>query len=261
MSVFDKIFGPKPAEVTPAVAPNAAAQPPSTTLPGQPTVTPVQGVNTAPNGTTPTDPNAPPSQTPSAENADQSPLAEYKELWQTAPIDPNAPEPVDPLAIDANTLQEHVAKINFAESITPEVLAKVAAGGEDATGAFVEALNAVARNVLTQSTLVGNKLAQRASDHSTQTVQDSVANLIKQTQLTQNLSQANPVFDHPAVKPVIDSVKDQLMVKHPQATPAELTTMAQNFALAMAGAINPQAPALQDQQTADSSDFSTFEVG
>ena len=242
------------------VAPDAQAPvgPAATSIPNTPTTVPASGPNTAPNAVVPADPNAPPGQTPSDQNADQSPLAEFTALWDTKPVDPNAPAPVDPLAIDATQLQEHVAKINFAESVTPELLQKVTAGGEEAAGALLEALNSVARNVLAQSTLVSNKLAQRASTHEANAVQNSVQETIKKYQVTQNLSNANPLFDHPAVAPVIATVKEQLSVKHPAASPAQLTEMAQNFVMAMSNSFNPQQTPQTDAQAAEFPDFDKF---
>lgn len=256
MSIFD-IFKQAPAQQpTPAPAaaqPGAPVQPPATTIPA-PNVEPAQGPNTAPNGVVPADPNNPASADPSAANADKSPLADWAQLWETKPIDPDAAAPTDPLAIDADALQKQVGKISFTDSVTPELLAKVTAGGEEASAALVEVINLANQNALAQATLVANKLAQRATNHEAQAIDAKVTEIIKANLMTQNLQETNPLFNHPAVQPVMDSVKSQLSIKYPDATPAELAGKAQAFVVAMANSLNPQAASAANPTAPDASE-------
>ena len=105
-------------------------------------------------------------------------------------------------------------------------------------------MNTVARNVMSQSTLVSNKLAQRVATHENKVLTDSIPGIIKQQNLSSNLHGINPLFSDPAVKPVIDSVKSQLQLKHPEATTDQLTEMAQDFVTKMAQSLNPTAPVI-----------------
>lgn len=249
-----KIFNPTP----------QPQQQSATQLPQQQTVQPAQGPNTAPQGVVPNDPNNPNKGTPNDENANKSPLDSFADLWQTKPKDPNAPaNATESMEIDAEQLHQHVAKLSFTDSISQDTLQKIAAGGEDAVSALVEVVNAVGRNVLAQSTLVGNKLAQRVATHEAKNLQGSLESRIKAMQLSSNLVEANPLFNNPAVKPVIDSVKDQLVEKFPDATSAELTKMAQEFVIAMSTALNPNATQQQQnqQQQGDDQNWDKFLAG
>lgn len=234
------LFEQAPAIPAPTPAVPAAAPQPGVNVP--PTVVPAVGINTDQNGAVPADLNVLPGAVPAADNANKSPLDAYSDLWETAPIDPNAPQPPTAPTLDPKQLAEKVGTIDFSNTVAPETLAKITAGGEEAGAAFLEAMNTVARNVMLQSTLVGNKLAQKVVGFETEQLQSQVPDLIKQNMVTDNLSSNNPLYSNPAVKPLIDMAKKQIQVKYPNATASELTAMAENYVGTVVAELTPKSP-------------------
>ena len=199
--------------------------------------------------TDPNNPHVPPAPVvavPATPPEPESPLSQFEKLWEPIPTDPNAPTPTAPQELNAEDVQKAVAKANFTQAITPEQLAAIGQGGEAAQTAFTEAMNAVAQQVMVQATLVGNKLTDKAVSSALEAQKLELPQMLREQATTAHLSDTNPVFDNPAVKPVVESTKAQLLQKFPNATPTEITQMTQDFILAMGEAFTPKAPELAD---------------
>jgi hypothetical protein len=172
---------------------------------------------------------------PAGNASPDSPLAGFKDLWETKPTDPNAPTPAVPQSLTAEQIQGVVANASFTQSITPEMNAAIAEGGEGAQVAFHEAMNAVAKNVMVQSTLVNDKLMEKKIAAALASQQEGLPAMLR----SQQVADSNPLFKDPAVQPIMEATTSQLMNKFPNATPAEINTMTQKYIVAMAEAMNP----------------------
>lgn len=173
----------------------------------------------------------------SGENNSNSPLDQFKDLWE--PIK-NEEGKSAPPALDPKKLQETIGKVDFSKVIPAENLQKITAGGEDAVAAFAQSMNAVAQQVMLQSTLASNKLIENAVSAAIDQQTKNLPKLVKDQNLSESLNSANPLFSNPAVKPIIEAVKSQLSAKYPNASTAELTTMAQNYVTVMGESFAPK---------------------
>lgn len=223
------------------------------TNPAQPAAQPAATQQAAPVAPVATPGNIPDAASPDAQPAQpapavpavaeptvpDSPLAEFQKLWEDAPVDPNKPAPTTPIPLDAAAVQKAVAKTNFSQGITPETMAAIVAGGEGAQTAMMEALNQTAQQVMVQSTMVNEKLTQKAIKEALASQQTIMQEQVRSQVVADHLKTTNPLFSDPAVKPVIEATQQQLMVKFPNATPAEITDMTQNYITAMGAAFAP----------------------
>ena len=223
-----------------------AAAPASTTGPNTTTTIPDTGGKTADatpgtevNGVVPPKPD----EAKPVEEKDTSPLAEFKNLWDTPKdkdgkdIEPVNQEIVD---LDPKDVATAVAKTDFSSAITPENLKAISEGGEEAQKAFASTLEAVAKQVLTQATIVSSKLATDQIKKALQTQEAKLPALLRAANASSHLRDTNPLFSDPAIAPIIDATKTQLLEKFPDATPAEITTMTHNYILAMGEAFAPK---------------------
>lgn len=236
-------------EVVPVVATPIVAPTTNIPDPGAPltVVTPA----TEANGVVPTTPVEP--VTPE----DTSPLAPFKDLWEDVPTDPDNPDPPPTsFALNPADVEKAVAKTDFSSAITPDQLKAIGEGGEAAQVAFAESMNAVAKQVLTQATLVSSKLAENMLDKALAKQAEQIPGLVRDNITTSHLNDSNPIFSNPAVKPVIEATKAQILIKFPDATPAEVTKMTEDYILAMGEAFAP-APA-KSTDTTKGTDFSKF---
>lgn len=256
MSVFD-IFNTAPAQQAPAQQQQAPApNPGGAAPPGQipaPTTVPQTTPNTAPNGTVPNQPAVP--EVP----ADNSPLAPFKELWEAPVTDPKAPAPAPttPQQLNLEDVQKAVAKATFTNAITPEHLAAIGEGGEAAQKAFAESLNAVAQQVLTQSVMVNSKLSEQNMNTFQDAQSSKLQDLVQKHALSESVNSSNPIFKNPAVQPVIEATKQQLLTKFPNATTAEHAKMLEDYMLAMGAAFTP-APEVDPTKVTQGEDWEKF---
>ena len=241
---MQKIFGTNPAPVAKPADPAAPATP---TPPGA--IPPNADVKDplVPEGAI-TDPAVP---------ADNSPLAQFSKLWETKPADPNSPDPAKPAELKAEDVQKIVSQQDFTGMITPEQLTAVTGGGEDAQAALSQVLNAVVQNVMVQSTMVNNKLTQTAVNKAIADERATLPEQLRAGRSRDHLITENPLFDNPAVKPVMEATQKQLLQQYPNATDAELTKMTQDYVKAIAETLAP-APITETTSSGDT-DWSNFE--
>ena len=244
MSIFN-LFKSAPVPVPAAPVTPAAPAPAGTAKVGDanPSVTPVATPGTAPNGVVPNN---------VSEN--KSPLDAFSTLWET---DPNvkAPGEYAPQQLDPTKLQEVVKQVDMTKVVTPAQLAAINAGGDGATAALMQSLNAVAQQTLMQSTVVANKMIEQAVTQAIKATTDRIPGMLRDMNLSNSLTEKNPIFSNPAIKPVIEAVKSQLSTKYPNATTQELTDMAQNFVKVMGQEFSPK-PVVQS--TPGEFDWSTY---
>lgn len=203
-----------------------------------------------------TDPAANPAVAPAADpNAVKSPLDQFTKLWETVPNKDDKSNAA-PAPLTAEQLQKVMAKIDFSSSVTPEQLAAIQTGGDEATAALPAILNAALQQSMVQTTLINNKLTEKAvADAIAKQAAELPAQLRSQT-ASDHLKTSNPLFSNPAVKPVIEATQAQLLQKFPNATPAEITKMTQDYITAMGETFAPKAVA--NDNGVDSTDWDLF---
>jgi len=248
-----------PAPIADPAAP-ASAQPAPGTPPGTPPATPgtaqlqqvvpqvepVQTPNTAPNGVVPNNVN----------EAD-TPLAKFADFWDN---DPNAAAPAGeftPETLDPAKLQEVMGGVNLTGAITPEMQARINAGGEDAMAAMMEVVNTTGQQAMVHSATVANKMVTSQVAKAIEAMEAKIPGLVKSQSVNSALHEQNPIFSNPAVAPIMEATKQNLQVKFPNATAPELTKMAQDYVLAIGQAFNPATPAASPDQ--NNFDWSGYE--
>lgn len=227
---FTKIFGAKqaPQVQPPAPVPAPTNDPrrnnPAATQTAQTPATDANGV--VPPGGADADPGT------------ASPLDKYKELWQPNETDPNAANPQQQ-SVDPAKLMEAARKVDFSSALNQETLAKVAAGGDEAIKALLESFNSFGQQVYGQSAVTTARIVEQAVAQARDQFISEVPNVINKQGARAKVFDDNPAFKHPAIAPMIEAQVQQLSLKFPKASPAELTSMAREHLQAMANLISP----------------------
>lgn len=160
--------------------------------------------------------------TPPADNSNASPLANYAELWQPVKADPNNPQPdrAVKLAMDPEKLREAVGKVDFTKAIKPEDLAAAAKGDSGAMAAIINQASqaGMAHMLAASANIVESALAKQAAIFENTILPEAVAKAGDKTAVAGKLDIAkNPVF-----APLVETVSNQIRLKNPQATDAEV---------------------------------------
>ena len=216
MSIFD-IFSSKPAPVE-------QAAPPAASTTAAPATQPVPA-STDPAATT----------TPAV----VTPFDGFDKLWET---DPNASNAADQSVfgtIDPQKVFEAARGANFSSAITPEMLAAVTAGGEGASVALQQAINAATQAAFAQSTLATTKLIEQAITKTNAKNLADLPGLVKRHTAADSLQGENPALSNPAAAPIIAAIQSQMALKHPNATASELKALATKYLANFAEVVKP----------------------
>jgi hypothetical protein len=258
MSIFESLFGAKPTPQQQGVPTGQGVQPnpnaptgvnnPGQAIPGG---TPGNGVvpaGTQNNGGAPGNSDAEPA----------SPLAAFTDIWQS-PTTPNSNDSGPMFAnLDPAKLMESARKVNFAGALTQENLQKIQAGGAEAIQALQESLNSVAQTVYAQSALATTKIVEQALGKQQERYDANLPSLVKKFSVGENLSAANPILSNPAIQPLVEALKSQLIQKNPNATGAEIQTQVTDYFAALGNVFAPKPAAAKNAKVSKSEDWDTF---
>lgn len=239
--------------VAPAPAPT---QPLPGNIPSTAATTGTSSPGTAGNGAIPT------PATPATPAIPENPLDKFTDLWKANP--PAGPDAsADYFNVNLEALNKAAASQSFTGSLTPENLAAVAAGGENAVKAFQAAMETVARDTYARSALATTRIVETALKKADTRFQEKLPTYIKQHTLSDSLRTENPAFSHPAAQPVIQALEAQMTQKFPNATATELRTMANQYLSQLATvftapATATAAAAVKEKEKAADTDWTTF---
>lgn len=237
MSIFDMF------RQAPTQQPAPQQQAPQPVNPGNLTAPTAEATQTSPttaaNGVVPN--SGQPASQPASPEATNSPLADFATLWDNIP-NQASPE-AGPTELNQEDVMKAVTKADFTKALSPDKLAAITAGGEEAAKAFAESLNIVAQQVLAHATMVNNKLTNSEIARAMSAYEAKIPSVLRDQITSNHLRETNPLFSNPAIKPVIEATRSQLLTKFPNATPAEIHKLTEQYIVAMGKAFAP-APAV-----------------
>lgn len=191
---------------------------------------------------------------------EQAPLAEYADLFNNAPVEgANAPVTLDDpyLAIDRDKVQEFVATKSFLNT-SPENMALVAKALQGDTQAFVEVLEQVGRSIYMDSALNSTHVAEKIARVGVNRLRDAIPQQIRSLSSAEKMSEINPLFNNPALKPLAEGMKLAFEAKNPTATPAQIAEMTNKFFADQAKLFNPAPAPTTDATGSTGTDFSKW---
>lgn len=160
-----------------------------------------------------------------------SPEEAFKDLWT---IDPKTTPQATPLGeftynIDPAKVQKNVSGLDFTKTITPELIAKIKAGGDDSVSAVLTAMNTVGQQVMANSMIASAKITETGLRTNGQRVEEALPRMIHQQTVSNALREDNPLFTDPSTAPVFAAIEQQFALKFPQATPQEIRAQSKEY--------------------------------
>ena len=165
-----------------------------------------------------------------------APLDAFKGLWDTAATTRAAHSTGVLPQLTAEQLSQTLANSNFLSGVNPELMAK-AAGGD--AQAFQDVMNQGLRTVMTQSVLASHGLVETGARNHGEQLRTTLPSMVRSSNVNDSL-QANPLYNNPAAKPMVDMVRAQIEAKHPQASAREIAELTNQFITEFAGVASPQ---------------------
>lgn len=220
-----KAFGaasrPAPVEMQLQVAPGTTITAPA----GAQQNTQIPGTQSVPTGTGP-------AAFPAVGTGDKSPLENYADLFtlddkQKAPASLTTDYKLDPKA-----MLESARKVDYIKGLSDA--AKEAAKNGDPSLAIQEAVTlAAANSTYVAASMIKNALGTLETKFNTEVMPAK----FREFQVSSKISAENPIFDNPAVSPILASVKSALQAKNPTASAEDIAATAKDYILAMSGEI------------------------
>lgn len=166
-----------------------------------------------------------PAAIPAAGKGEASPLEGYAKLWEHAETDGKPASLVPALTADPAKLMAAAKTIDFSKAITPATLEAAAKGDAVALG---QAISEAAQAGYAQAASATTKILEAALTKQAETFKNEVMpEILRKHAVNSSLSADNPLFDNPAIAPMLAMAKDQLAIKYPNASAAEITKHAQ----------------------------------
>lgn len=234
MGVMDKLFGGASGAET---GTPSNAQPPSMTgqhaPPAQQTASATTGAATA-SATQVTEVPKEPA---------NSSLDPFKDFWNT-PVDAQG-KPVqtaDPLAtpifnLDPTKIREQASTLDFVKDIKPELLEGLVQNGNLNTAGLLELINAVQQNAFTAATLSIGNMVNSGIDGNNKRLKMALPGVINGVALNNLPAGDNPVFNHPAVQPLVHALRTAAYSKNPSARPDDVATQVNSYLTGLTTAI------------------------
>lgn len=254
MNVLAKLFGgvtpqaPTQQNMSPAQKANPALNPNTPAAPGN---LPTQNANPA----DPSNPTVPAASMPAPAATAPEGLDKFTDMWNIKPEDMPKPPESAFKGVTPEAVREIAGKTDFSKVVTPEMMAAISAGGEGAVAATLQAMNVMAQQTYAQSAEASMKLIDTALTKQRAEFQAELPNLIKSQSVSNNLRTSNPIFNHPAAAPILQTLATQLQLKNPTATPEQIQQQAQEYLVSFAGAANPQKQESQANNKAGEPDW------
>ena len=172
-------------------------------------------------------------------NATKSPLDDYSKIWDTTEI--KTPEPL--FNVDPTKMRESASRLDFTKVITPELQTRINAGGTDALAASMEAMNKMSQATYAESALATTSIVTAAVEKTKQEFLAALPDIIKGQSANELLRNTNPVFENPAIAPVLQSLEARIRAKNPTMSATTIADTAKQYFLDMSAtvqdALNP----------------------
>lgn len=213
----------------------------------------------AANPTVPSDTTVPTQVTAGVDGkpaAAASPMDKFKDLWET---DANSQQQQEPLLkSDPQALMQAAQSVDFLKVITPELQAKIQAGGAEGMQAMTQAMNEVARMTFAQSAHATSSIVEQALAKQQERFKEMLPTLIKQHQANDTLRSSNPLMNDPAMAPMVEALQSQFSRKFPQATVAEINNYVNEYLNGAADKISGLRPQPTNTNKRTEQDWSNF---
>jgi hypothetical protein len=215
---------------------------------------PTTGVTTDPTTVTT---NIPPTADAAVSTGEASPLDNFSKLWETDPNDKGTENTPFSLGADPKKIAELAGKTDFRKVVNQDILTRINAGGADAMTALQEAMNNMSQAVYAQSAIASTKIVEQAIAKAQERFEASIPDQVRRHTASDNLRTEHPVFKHPATQPLLDALQQQLAIKNPGATAAELSKQAKDYMTKFADAMKGKETSTT-QTTSNEEDWSDF---
>lgn len=179
-----------------------------------------------------------------------SPMDEFTSLWNTPkPKEGEVQDAPITFNVDPTKVMEQARKMKFTNSVTPESLEKMAAGGPEGVQEMLKLIDAASQQAFAQSAMTSTKVFEQGLESSYQRATKQLPSMVRKETIGQALREDNPLFTNPATAPILQAIEAQLIQQHPNATTAQIKAHAQRYLSGFANEIQGSSPQAKQERS------------
>lgn len=154
-----------------------------------------------------------------------SPLDQFKELWQTgANSDPakataDQQKAADRIKNRSEKIKAAAKSLDYSRVIKPELAQKALSGD---VNSFMQILNAVGQSSFAHALSQSHLHSDEAFSEFETSVFSKLPTELRKHQAMNTTLEGNSALNHPSIRPLVEGVQQQLTAAFPDATPAEI---------------------------------------
>lgn len=168
------------------------------------------------------------------QNTPPEKLDSFKEIWDTTPANGDTGKSKPYSSYDRAKFKDKVKTLDFARTLDPAVVQKALSGD---VNSFSQVINQAVQGALAMSVDASHSFTEAGfSSAESRFFERIPGELKKHTAFDSSLS-ANPKMNHPAIKPMVGLVQNQLQAKFPDASAQEIQTMTSEYFTEVFGAL------------------------
>lgn len=164
---------------------------------------------------------------PNPGTGEASPLDNYKDLFDNKGTVTAAPTLTPSINIDPSKIMESAKGLDFSKSLDPTMMSNALKGDSVAMGNL---LNQVAQNTFAQSAAATLTIVQKAMTEQESNFNKTVMpDILRREAIRSEVRSENPLYQNPAVIPLLETLERGLLAKFPTASPQEIKTHARTY--------------------------------
>lgn len=174
---------------------------------------------------------------PAVSTGNESPMAEYKDLFVNDPAKPvvGIPSPMPSFALQPDKLSAASSGIDFTASITAAEVAEVFPGVPEAAARTI--LNKMGAKNFEATFTAGTRTMEEAMSRQSRDLTDKTIPEVIRRQAIASLNGEQPLKINPATAPVFSMLENQFAGKYPNASAAEIAAHTQKYMEGMMGEV------------------------
>lgn len=161
---------------------------------------------------------------PASGEGEKSPLEGFAKLWQKEDTDQKPLQLTPTFTVDPAKLRETAKGVDFVKAVSPAAL-EAAKNGDSSL-----LVNEAVQLGYAKSAEATAAIVQKALQDQATMFRDTILpEALRRNQVTNTLRSDNALLNNPAAQPVITMLEQQMAVKYPNATAAEVSSKAKDY--------------------------------
>lgn len=198
------------------------------------------------------------------------PLEAASDIWKLPEgAEASLPKSVSEFAFQfkPEDIQKNARQIDFTKGMPQDILEAALKGGPEGAAAMMKAMNFVGQQAFINGSIASARITEAGVRNAGVQMENNLSGAIKRETTSNMLREDNPLFNSPAVQPIVAMLEQQASAKYPTASPQQITEHVRKYFTTVIAEgskhLGVELPGSQSQKQitdAKAGDFSSWDV-